>query len=294
MTVFVSPGFSRTFAKAFSSFSGRVTGGFTGRTYACTTSAPSRSPAFVSWSVSVALGPSAPAVSVGCSDRVLEARVAQAVAEREERLDGLRVVPAVADEEPLVVPDLAALAGELAGEARRVRGGVGELSSGTCRAACRTGSTSPKSDRGERGAGLGAAVPGLQHGRRLREPRGHVDGGAGDQDDDGARVRLDDARDELVLVRGQREVAAVDALVVGEGLVREAADEETASARRAASTARSASSFASSGDAAVSSLVRTPASVALAAAPALGLPVALREDDVGPAAHAREDARRGR
>ena len=70
-----------------------------------------------------------------------------------------------------------------------------------------------------------AAVPGLQDRRRLREP-GHVDGGAGDQHRDGARVRLDDAGDEVVLVGGQREVAPVGALVVGERLVREAGDED--------------------------------------------------------------------
>ena len=68
----------------------------------------------------------------------------------------------------------------------------------------------------------------------------------------------------------------------------------TASARRAVSTARSASSFASARGRR-GQLARAHAGgVLLAALPALRLPVALREDDVGPASDAREDALEGR
>ena len=88
---------------------------------------------------------------------------------------------------------------------------------------------------------------------------------------------------------GKEEVAAVDALVVGEGLVGEAADEEDR-----VGVARGL-------DGAVGQLLRLlrggrgelarahAGRVALEAAPTRGLPVALREDDVGPAAHPRQD-----
>ena len=230
----------------------------------------------------------------GTQALVPEAGVAQAVAEREERLDLLRVVPAVADQQALVVVDLAVLAREVARLPRGVGGRIGEPLRERARQLAR-GAHVAEEQRGERVTGLRAAVPGLQHGRNAREPAAHLDRRPGDQDHDRARVRLGDPRDQRVLAREEREVATVDALVVAERLVRQPADEHDGvrPARGRDGAIGQLPGLLRRGRA---QLARAHAGrVAPPAEAPLRLAVSLREDDVGLARHPRQDAlERGR
>ena len=117
------------------------------------------------------------------------------MAEREQRLDPLRVVPAVTDVETLGVDGVPVDAGVLLGSlgrqvGLRLRERLRELAGGV---------DVSEEDRGDRVPVLDSRVPGLDDPRHLVDPR-HQHRPASVEHDDGLRVRLRDRRDQLILV----------------------------------------------------------------------------------------------
>jgi hypothetical protein len=129
------------------------------------------------------------------------------VPEREERLDPLRVVVAVAREEVLAVDHAAVLAGVV-----QERGRVLDALREGLRQAAR-GVHVAEQHVGERVARLLAGVPHLHDRRDAREPV-HADRRARVHHHDRARVRGRDLLDQLDLAAGQLEVRAIVALAL--------------------------------------------------------------------------------
>ena len=137
--------------------------------------------------------------------------VAEAMPERIRGGEPVRIEPAVADEDALVVEHLPAHT--------RVGAGIG---GGSLVEGLREGDRQTSGRL--RGAGQHprqgvalrlAGVPRLQQSGRLPAPATHIDRRPGHQHDDGARVRRDHGPDQVVLAAGQVEARAV----VGLGLV---------------------------------------------------------------------------
>src|SRR6202000_344130 len=133
-----------------------------------------------------------------------EARVRQAVPEREQRRLALAVVPAVADVEALGVLHGAAGARPLGG------GAGGNLRQGGRE---RDGQVPGRvvaavQDAGDRGAVLLAGVPGLEHALDGGQP-GHGDGRAGVEYHDRVRVGRGHRGDKVVLRRAQVDAGQV-------------------------------------------------------------------------------------
>ena len=120
------------------------------------------------------------------------------MAEREQRLLAVAVVPAVPDEDALVVAGVAVGAGPAlgAGDGALVGGGRER----DRQPAARVGVA--EHDRGHRLAELLPGMPCLEHRSHLVEP-GHQHRAAGVEDHDGAGVGGRDGGDELVLVAGR-------------------------------------------------------------------------------------------